>query len=198
MVPGTLADHVFLHCFVGLPRASTTCRARRRWRWRAACRYDLPRRFLCLPRVRPPRGDGCTPQSPCVRLSALHCAWIASRSHCAGMVTGNVCMASSWPRRLAQSSRSSPAVTGALSGAQERRGCSRRGRAGHFAGGCAYAALHHWLQGHRSAAALRAQAVLCAARGQKGVLAAPGAWRAAVWGVGGARSSRAGSPNSVG
>ena len=48
------------------------------------------------------------------------------------------------------------------------------------------------------AAALRAEAVLCAARGQKGALATPGAWRAAVWGVGGARSSRAGSPNSVG
>ena len=127
ITPGTLANHVFLHC-VALPSAGVAaCRERRCERSCAACRYDLPRRFLRLPRVRPPPGDGSAPQSPCARLPALHCAWIASRSHYAGMAAGNVCTASSRPRRWAQSSRSLPAASGALGGAQERRGSSRRG-----------------------------------------------------------------------
>ena len=55
------------------------CRARRCWRWRAACRDDLPRRFLCLSRVHPPPSDGSAPHARLSRLHSFQCTLVVLR-----------------------------------------------------------------------------------------------------------------------
>ena len=101
-------------------------------------------------------------------------------------------------RRCAASIATSLPTVNSLGGAHERSRYPRRGRAVHFSGGCASGTFRCWLPSHRSAAALRADAVLEAARGQDDVLATLGAWRAAVLRAGGAQRSRSGSSQADG
>ena len=114
-------------------------------------------------------------------------------SHCAGMAAGKWRSSTFWPRRWAQSCETSLPVASALGGHNGRCKSSRRGRAQYFSGGGASAVFHRLLQCHRSAGTLRARAAQVAERGQDDALATPGAWRAAVCRVRGARRSRSGS-----
>ena len=179
---GTLAKDVFLHCLRLAFRGRVVVCERRCQRSCAACRDDLPRRFLGLSRVHPLPGDGSAPHYRLSRLPGLHRTSVASR--------GATVLA---PRQWALNIADSLPTGSRLGGAKERSRSSRRGRGWSNPSGCVVAGFHRWLQSQRSAAVLRARADAEAGRGQYDLLVMAGESGAARWSAGGSARSRSGS-----
>ena len=162
---------------------------------RSACPQVLAGRRLALSRVHPPPGDGSAPRARLLRMTSSQCTPLVQRCR----YTQAWCRAvvGELRRRALSVATSLPAVS-SLGGAHERSGSPRRGRAVHFAGGCASSIFCRWLQCHCSATVLRARVAPVAGRGQHDLLVMAGESRAARWYAGGAAASRSGSPDLVG
>ena len=148
--PGTLANNVFLHCCVGLPRALP--RVAREALLAVARRMSgrpPPRRFHCLSRVHPPPSDG----SARLTLDSRACTPSSAHRSCCAADRRGVARSNAWGAAAMRGGHRYIAAGHQLArcapmSARHTVSTEWAARAMHFCGGwsgCASGIFHRWL-----------------------------------------------------